>query len=58
MTEQAPAVAQILASPRILLLIFMWSMCALVATKTSNIAPLRWVFVLTTFMFLFRMIPF
>ena len=46
-----------LASPRVLLLVFMWSMCTLVAVKTSNIKPVRWVFVLTVLMLLFRMLP-
>ena len=46
-----------LASPRMLLVVFMWSMCTLVAVKTSNIKPVRWVFVLTVLMLLFRMIP-
>ena len=57
MTENAPAIAQILASPRVLLLVFMWLMCTLVAVKTSNIKPVRWVFVLTVLMLLFRMLP-
>jgi hypothetical protein len=57
MEEARNILTPFLASPRVLLLVFMWSMCTLVAVKTSNIKPVRWVFVLTVLMLLFRMLP-
>ena len=57
MEEARNILSPFLASPRVLLLVFMWSMCTLVAVKTSNIKPVRRVFVLTVLMLLFRMLP-
>ena len=57
MEEARNILTPFLASPRVLLLVFIWSMCTLVAVKTSNIKPVRWVFVLTVLMLLFRMLP-
>ena len=57
MEEARNILTPFLASPRVLLLVFMWSMCTLVAVKTSNNKPVRWVFVLTVLMLLFRMLP-
>jgi len=57
MKETQSLVATFLSSPRLLLLVFMWSMCTLVAVKTSNIRPMRWIFALTVVMLLFRMLP-
>ena len=57
MEEARNILTPFLASPRVLLLVFMWSMCTLAAVKTSNIKPVRWVFVLTVLMLLFRMLP-
>lgn len=57
MEEARNILTPFLASPRVLLLVFMWSMCTLVAVKTSNIKPVRRVFVLTVLMLLFRMLP-
>lgn len=57
MEETRNILTPFLGSPRVLLLVFMWSMCTLVAVKTSNIKPVRWVFLLTVLMILFRMLP-
>lgn len=57
MNDPWPALANFLAAPRVFLLLFMWAMSTIVAVKTSNISPLRWVFVLTTLMLVFRMLP-
>ena len=57
MEEARNILTPFLASPRVLLLVFMWSMCTLVAVKTSNIKPVQRVFGLTVLMLLFRMLP-
>lgn len=57
MEETPNILTPFLASPRVLLLVFMWCMCTLVTVKTANIKPVRWVFVLTVLMLLFRMLP-
>ena len=57
MEEARNILTPFLASPRVLLLVFMWSMCTLVAVKTSDIKPVRRDFVLTVLMLLFRMLP-
>lgn len=57
MTEAQSAAAAFLASPRVILLLFMWCMCTLVAVKTANIKPVRWMFALTVLMLVFRMLP-
>ena len=57
MPDQCYILKGFLAAPVVFLLLFMWTMCTLVAVKTSNIKPLRWVFVLTTLMLVFRMLP-
>jgi len=57
MPDQWLVLKSFVATPSVFLVLFMWVMCAIVSVKTMDIKPVKWIFILTTLMLVFRMLP-
>jgi len=57
MPDQWLVLKSFVATPSVFLVLFMWVMCAIVSVKTMDIKPVKWIFILTTLMLIFRVLP-